>query len=200
MVIDFYLDFISSFAYLARGRLLDIARRHGADIAYHPVDIAQLRHAAGNTGPSTSAIPPKMAYMQTDVRRWAALYGIPVVTKPAGYITAALNRGLYLAIERGQQHDYVKTASHCVWAEGRDPADAGTEWRVEEALGWARGEIAAYAATAAAQAAYERGNAAAIARGVFGVPTFIIGDEMWWGNDRLEFLDRYIAEQRGATA
>lgn len=195
MIIDFYIDFISSFSYLARGRLVEMARRHGADIAYHPVDIAYLRHAAGNTGPSTSAVPPKMKYMQEDVRRWAALYGIPVVSSPAGYLTGALNRGLFLAIERGQAEDYVAAASARVWADGRDPAAPETERLVEQAVGWDPGELATFAASDRANHAYDRGNAEASARGVFGVPTFVIGEEMWWGNDRLDFVERYLAEQ-----
>lgn len=193
IVIDFYLDFISSFGYLARGRLCEIADRHGARIAWHPVDIFQLRTLAGNTGPSNSAIPAKMAYLTRDFLRWADFYGLPMVERLSGWQTGALNRGLFLAADRGQAADYAREAWSCVWGEGRDPSAEDTEREIERRIGWEPGAIGAFADTPEARTRYEEGTHAASARGVFGVPTFMVDDEMWWGNDRLDFLDRWLA-------
>jgi len=190
--IDFYLDFISPFVYLARGRLLDIATRHGCKVAYHPVAIATLRQNAGNTGPSNSQIPAKLAYFQKDYRRWADHYGLPIADTLAGYDTRTLNCGLLLAIDRGQANRYAEAASCIVWRNGLDPAAADTLRRLDEEMGWAAGELAAFGADPEAFKRYEAETDAASARGVFGVPTFMIGDEMWWGNDRLDFLERYV--------
>jgi 2-hydroxychromene-2-carboxylate isomerase len=193
MAIDFYLDFVSSFGYLARHRLVEIAARHGEEIRYHPVEIARLRALAGSTGPSNGQIPLKLAYFTKDFMRWADLYGIRMTSRLGGYQTNVLNRGVYLAIERGQADAYVEAAWDCVWRDGLDPAAAATEAGLERSMGWAAGELAAYAGRPDVVDRFNAGTEAANARGVFGVPTFFVGDEMWWGNDRLDFLERHLA-------
>ena len=193
MAIDFYLDFISSFGYLARGRLLDIARRHGEEVRYHPVEIARIRALAGSTGPSNGQIPIKLAYFTKDFQRWADLYGIGITGKLGGYQTNILNRGVYRAIERGQADAYVEAAWNCVWRDGLDPAAAATEAGLEQVLGWPAGELAAFANRTDIVDRFNAETEAANARGVFGVPTFFVDDEMWWGNDRLDFLERHLA-------
>jgi 2-hydroxychromene-2-carboxylate isomerase len=196
MAIDFYLDFISSFGYLARHRLVGIARAHGEAIRYHPVAIFKLRELAGSTGPSNGQIPLKLAYFTKDFQRWADLYGIRITSKLGGYQTDILNRGVYLAIERGQADAYVEAAWNAVWRDGLDPAAASTEAALEEQMGWAAGELAAFANRPDIVDRFNAETEAASARGVFGVPTFFVGDEMWWGNDRLDFLERHLDARR----
>lgn len=196
MTVDFYLDCISPFVYLARGRLLDIAARHGLTVTYRPVDIGQLRKNAGNTGPSNSAIPAKLAYFQKDYRRWADFYGLPIAATLSGYATGVFNRGLFLAIDRGQADNYVEQACACIWRDGRDPGSEAVQARLSESMGWRPAELAEFAATPEADVRYADGIAAASALGVFGVPSFMIGEEMWWGNDRLDFLERFVVAQR----
>jgi len=195
MTLDFYLDFISSFGYLARGRLCEIARAHGLEVAYHPTDIHKLRALAGSTGPSNSQIPAKMAYLRKDFLRWADFYGLPMVAQPTGWQTATFNKGLLLASDRGQAEDYARQAYALIWAEGRDPGAEEVVAELESRMGWQAGELAEFAASDAATARYEAETEAASQRGVFGVPTFCIGEEMWWGNDRLDFLERYLASR-----
>lgn len=192
MAIDFYFDFISSFGYLARGRLLEIARRHDEEVRYHPVQIFRLRELAGSTGPSNGQIPIKLAYFTKDYQRWADLYGIRIAARLGGYQTNMLNRAVYLAIERGEADAFVEAAWNAVWRDGLDPAAPGTEAMLEKSMGWASGELSGYANRPDIVARFDMETEAASARGVFGVPTFFIGDEMWWGNDRLDFLDRYL--------
>jgi 2-hydroxychromene-2-carboxylate isomerase len=193
MAIDFYLDFVSSFGYLARHRLAEIAARYGETIHYRPVAIFRLRELAGSTGPSNGQIPLKLAYFTKDFTRWADLYGIPINPNLGGYQTNVLNRAVYLAAERGQADAYVEAAWNCVWRDGLDPAAASTEAGLEQAMGWAVGELAAFANRPDVVDRFNAETEAASARGVFGVPTFFIGDEMWWGNDRLDFLEAYLA-------
>jgi 2-hydroxychromene-2-carboxylate isomerase len=192
MAVDFYLDFISSYGYLARGRLLKIARKHGESVVYHPVDIKQIRLAAGNTGPSNSAIPAKMKYLTTDFLRWADFYGLQMVSRLSGWETGVLNRGLYLAIDRSQADAYVEHAWNCVWRDGLDPGAASTFAELEARMGWFSGEIEPFANSPATQERFAAEIATASSRGVFGVPTFMLDEQMWWGNDRLDFLERYL--------
>lgn len=193
MTIDFYLDFISAFGFLARGRLLEIARKFDQSVAYHPVDIKRIRLAAGNTGPSTSQIPSKLKYMTTDFLRWAEHYGLKMVGTPGGADTGVFNRGLYLAIDRNEADDYVRHAWNCVWRDGLDPGASDSHRELEARMGWRAGELNAFADRQETQDRYAEEIEAASRRGVFGVPTFVIGDDMWWGNDRLDFLERRLA-------
>jgi len=195
MVIDFYLDLISPFVYLAHGRLLRIARAHAMAVVYHPVDMTPIRRNAGNTGPSNSQIPAKLKYMTKDRERWARLYGLPIARGLAGTSTGAFNRGLYLAAERNQADAYTEQASSMIWRESHDPGAKESAAELEARMGWHAGELAAFANSAETIERYAAEITAASAKDVFGVPTFIIGDEVWWGNDRLDFLEQYLAAQ-----
>jgi len=193
MTIRFYLDYISAFGYLARARLEEIAARYGHEIEYCPVDIFPLRERVGSTGPSNSAIPAKLAYFTQDRMRWAALYGIPMAERPRGFDTWVYNRGTLLAADKGQCARYVEEAFACVWRDDVDPTSVEGQNELEDRMGWSLGELAAFAAevrTAERSAAiFEQ----AIGEGVFGVPSFTVDGELWWGNDRLDFLERHLA-------
>lgn len=193
MTIRFYLDFISPFGYLARGRLLDIAARYGAQVEYRPVDIFPLRERVGSTGPSNSAIPAKLAYFTKDRERWAAFYGMSIVERPAGFDTGAYNRGTLLAAMRGQADAYVEQAYACIWRDGLDPEAEEGRHELERRMGWERGELSAFAAAPETAERYAQLFEMAIADGVFGVPSFVVDGELWWGNDRLDFLERFLA-------
>src|SRR4051812_4614575 len=127
MTIDFYLDFISPFAYLARARFANIAHAHGLSVVYHPVDVFRIKAAVGNTGPSNSKIPAKLAYMTKDRERWADFYGLKIAKTLAGANTDTFNRGLFLAIDRNRADAYVEHALDCIWRDGLDPGLKGAE-------------------------------------------------------------------------
>jgi 2-hydroxychromene-2-carboxylate isomerase len=190
--IDFYFDFISPFSYLAHCRLPDIARRHGRAIAYHVVDLAAVKLAAGNTGPTTREMPLKHAYSGADMQRWAARLGVPI-KRPSGYGSDRLNKGVFLAADRGATGRYVTAAWRRVWGAGGDMTDAALMRDVAAELGWDEAEFLAFTQSPEAESRYRRATREAHARGVFGVPTMMIGDDMWWGNDRLEFLEQFLA-------
>jgi 2-hydroxychromene-2-carboxylate isomerase len=190
--IDFYFDFISPFSYLAHCRLPDIARRHGRAIAYHVVDLAAVKLAAGNTGPTTREMPLKHAYSGTDMQRWAARLGVPI-KRPSGYGSDRLNKGVFLAADRGATGRYVTAAWRRVWGAGGDMTDAALMRDVAAELGWDEAEFLAFTQSPEAETRYRLSTRQAHARGVFGVPTMMIGDDMWWGNDRLEFLEQFLA-------
>ena len=190
--IDFYFDFISPYSYLAHCRLPDIAARHGRDIAYHVVDLAVIKLDAGNTGPTTREMALKYRYSGADMQRWAARYGV-TIKRPSGYRPDRLNKGAFMAEDRGAIGAYVTAAWRRVWGAGGDMADEALMRDVAGELGWDSGEFLAFTDSAEAEARYRDSTRAAHQRGVFGVPTMMIGEEMWWGNDRLEFVDEFLA-------
>jgi 2-hydroxychromene-2-carboxylate isomerase len=191
-VIDFYFDFISPFSYLAHCRLPEIATRHGHDIAYHVVDLAAIKLGGSNTGPTTREMPLKYRYSGTDMQRWAARYGV-TIKRPSGHGPDRLNKGVFWAGDRGATAEYVTAAFRRVWGEGGDMGDEALMRGVADQLGWDGDDFLAFTGSADAEARYRASTRAAHGRGVFGVPTMMIGEEMWWGNDRLDFVEEFLA-------
>jgi 2-hydroxychromene-2-carboxylate isomerase len=193
--IDFYFDFWSPYAYLASGRLAEMAERHGFTINYCPIDLTRAKLEAGNTGPPNLAIPPKIRYLMTDLRRWCARYGLPFGGVPKSKDTKRINIGALLAQDRGVARDYVREAYDATWGQGGDPSSDELLTSLAAKLGWDADEFLGYISSPEAEERYEAVFAAAAERGVFGVPIMIVGEEMWWGNDRLEFLEEFLGSQ-----
>lgn len=191
-MIHFYFDFLSPYAYLAHARLPRLAAARGQALAYHPVDLEWIKLKAGNTGPKTREMPLKLAYARTDMQRWARLYGVPL-TPLRSYASARLNRGTFFAEDRGMAGDYVTLAWSTVYGQGQEMNDDAVLSGIARVLGWDPVPFLTYLSSEEAANRLRESNDAAHAQGVFGVPTMIVGTEFWWGNDRLDFLDQYLA-------
>jgi 2-hydroxychromene-2-carboxylate isomerase len=191
--LDFYFDFMSPFAYLASTQLPRLVDRHGITLVLHPIDLVAARRAAGNTGPFNRDIPAKMKYLMADLQRWAQRYGVPF-TMPKGLDTARLNRGVLWARTQGQAAEtrYFHAAYAAVWGRSGDPADPELLRAAAREAGLSPEECLRGADADSIRQAYDKENREAQARGVFGVPIFIVDDQMYWGNDRLEFLEEYL--------
>lgn len=189
--IQFYFDFISPYAYLAHHRLVDLTRRLGWALDHRPIDLAGAKRSIGNTGPGNREMPVKHRYLRTDLRRWAERYGVPF-EPPAGYGSERLNCGAFFALDRGLGEAYVRVAWQRIWGEGRAMNDDALLGEVAEALGWNADEFLRYTASDAATRRLRESTQAATQRGVFGVPIMAIGDELWWGNDRLDFVEAHM--------
>jgi 2-hydroxychromene-2-carboxylate isomerase len=190
--IDFYFDFMSPFAYLAHSQLPALANKYDFRIAYHAIDLPAAKLAAGNTAPPNVSIPVKLRYLVTDMQRWARRYGVPLVF-PKSLKSERLNVGLYFAADRGCAEDYVRAAWLPTWGQGGDMGDETLIAGVAQTMGWDADEFLRFTQSSKARERFEIDNREAHARGVFGAPTMMIGDEMWWGNDRLGFLEEHLA-------
>lgn len=190
--IDFYFDFLSPFAYLARHRLTQIAERHDCAIAWHAIDLAQTKLAAGNTGPGNRDMPVKLDYMKTDLARWAAEYAVPF-NWVGNYASRRMNIGALYARERGAEARYVRDAFHAGWGSGGKLDDPVVLATLASGLGWDPQDFAGFIDSNAAAAEYDKETATAIAHGVFGVPSMMVGGDLWWGNDRLFMLEKHLA-------
>jgi 2-hydroxychromene-2-carboxylate isomerase len=193
--IDFHFDFLSPFSYLALTQLEGIAARHGRTIAWHPIDLATAKIAAGNTGPGNRDMPVKLAYMRRDLARWAALYQVPFGWA-GNYASRRMNSGVFFARQCGMEAAYVRAAFHAGWVESGKLDDPAVLGRVAQSLGWDAAAFLDYVDAPAAATALADSTSAAIARGVFGVPTMFADGEMWWGNDRLFMLEKHLARSR----
>ncbi|MBB5547759.1 MULTISPECIES: 2-hydroxychromene-2-carboxylate isomerase [Burkholderiaceae] len=191
MTIDFFFDFLSPYAYLARHRLAEVAALHGCAIAYKPIDLARAKLAIGNTGPANRDMPVKLAYVVEDLKRWAARYRIPIEFIK-NFNTKRMNVGTFYAEARGQQADYVRQAYHLAWGEGGAPDDDAALRSIAVSMGWDAADFLRFLDSSKAETAYNESTLEAISAGVFGVPTMAVGRDMWWGNDRIDFLETHL--------
>ena len=197
--LEFYFDFLSPFAYLAHDRVCGLARRYGRKLAYLPIDLPAAKIAAGNTGPSNRDIPAKLRYLMTDVGRWAQRFNLPV-SFPASLDSHRMNAGTFYALDRGLGEKYVRAGFHLGWGTGGDMGSDETLTRLAEIMGWPPAEFIEYAGASKALPEYVASTRQAVERGVFGVPTVIVDDQMWWGNDRLDFVEEYLGELENRSA
>ena len=192
--IDYYFAAISPFTYLAGQRLEAIAARHGATVTYKPLDPMALFPRTGGQVPKDRH-PSRMAYRMQELRRWAAVLEMPLTLKPAFWPTnpAPASYAIIAAQKAGggDLGGLVHAVTRAVWAEERDVAEDD----VVKALLAAHGFDPAVADKGMLMAAetYAANLEEAVSRGVFGVPFYFVGDEMFWGQDRLDHLDRHLS-------
>ena len=192
--IDFYFDFTSPYAYLAHCRLPGLADRHGYEIAYKPIDLKAAKLAIGNDGPANMQLPVKMRYIMADIMRWVQRYKAPFnVGKGATFESERSNIGTLYAIEKGRARDYVNALWHASFGSGGSMGSDDLLRDVASQMGWSPDTFLEFIESDAARQRYQEVNRQAQDRGVFGVPTMMVGDQMWWGNDRIDFLDEYLA-------
>lgn len=192
--IDFYFDFTSPYAYMAHYRLPALADKYHCTINYKPIDLKAVKLACGNTGPATVEIPLKLRYVMADLMRWVKRYNAPFkVGRESKFESEKANKGTFFAAERGQARDYVILLWRATYGEGGSMGSDELLADVARKLAWSPDEFLGFVQSQEAEEMYKKMGEEAHGRGVFGVPTMIVGEEMWWGNDRLDFLDEYLA-------
>lgn len=189
--VEFWFDYGSPTAYLAHRRLKDIAGRVGAAIDLRPMLLGAVFQATGNRTPME--IEAKAAWMNWDMKSFAERHGIPYEMNRYFIInTLALMRGALVA-ERAQELErYSDTMFDAVWRDGRDMGDAEVIGATLTEHGF---DAASYFAGVQEQEIKDelkRRVERAVAKGVFGAPTFFIGDKMWFGQDRLDWVEREL--------
>lgn len=191
--IDYYFSTISPWAYLAGDRLEQIAARHGAGITYRPLDLMQLFDRTGGQRPQDRH-PARLAYRNQDLPRVAAHLGMPIrldvpMTNmaPSSYAVIAAQEG---GADVGTLVQGILAAR---FVEGRDVADDAVIRDVLAATGHDP-RIADRGLFTGAEI-YGRNLERAVAAGVFGSPFYIVAEsgEMFWWQDRLDYLDRHLA-------
>lgn len=192
--IDYFFATVSPWVYLAGQRLEEIAARHGATIAYRPLDPAALFARTGGV-PLAQRHDSRKAYRLQELRRQSARLGMkinlqpmfwPVNPAPSGYAVLAAQKA-----GGGDLGGLVHGLARACWAENRDVSDDEVLRAALVEAGFAA-DVADRGMLAAAEA-YAANLEEAVARGVFGVPFYLVGDEAFWGQDRLEDLDLHLA-------
>lgn len=192
--IDFYLDFLSPYSYLANQRLQNMAAKYGCVLRYHPIDLKAAKLAAGNDGPATVQMPVKLRYVMQDLNRWAQRYGLPLAFAQVPPVTDRVNKGLFYAADRDCASAYASAVWSATFAcAGEFNSDVVLR-QVASQMSWDEEDFLSFVSSERADERYSNSNAQAQSLGVFGAPTIIVEGEMWWGNDRLDFLEEYLAE------
>jgi 2-hydroxychromene-2-carboxylate isomerase len=179
----FYFDFISPYAYLGWTQIDALAARYGRTVRPIPVLFAALLGHSGTLGPAE--IPLKRAYLYKDTKRLAATFGVPFAPPP----THPFNPLLALRIA-GLEPRAIDPLYRAAWGGG---GGIDTPERVAAALaGFDAASLIARANEPAAKAQLREATDAAIAAGVFGVPSVIADDELFWGCDSFAHLERFL--------
>jgi 2-hydroxychromene-2-carboxylate isomerase len=191
--VEFYFDVGSPYSYLAYKALPGIAAAHGAQIVWRPMLLGGVFKATGNQSPAE--IPAKSKWMHQDMQRWAARYGAAFVRNPHFPInTLVLMRGAVGMQMRGPDfHKYVEAIFQAMWEEPRNLGEQDELAAVLRQAGIDVDDFQSLVNDLAVKEQLKKNTEEAVARGVFGAPTFFVGEEMYWGQDRLEFVAEALA-------
>ena len=183
--LDFYFDYRSPYAYLAQTQ----ARTLGVEIAWRPFEILKLMDQVGNV-PTSITCKPKGKYLGADLMRWVALYKVPFQRHPqAGSIDARrLLRATLAAAELGQADAAVGAIFGAYWGSGAPLSTPADVIAVLNGAGVGGPHLLSRIDDPELDAALDAATNEAAARGIFGAPTMYVGDEMFFGNDRFDFI------------
>lgn len=194
-VVDYFLAPNSPWTYLGHQRFLDIAQAAGAQVRLRPMDLAQVFPVSGGL-PLPKRAPQRQAYRLVELRRFADALQMPLNLQPRHFPVAAdaAARLLVAVAEHDGQAAALRLAGAvlaAVWVHERDIADPGCLATLLAETGLPAERLAQSAAPEV-QAAYQAHTQAAIDAGVFGSPSYVIDGEIFWGQDRLDFVQRRL--------
>ncbi len=185
--VEIYYNFRSPYCYLASKRMFDVLEKYDIDILWRP-----FSGWDGRSEPQRQK--SKLRVVRQDVKRFCTRMEIPFTPPPMH--TDGTNAGLVsmLAEEQGKLGAWVKAVMHAEWGEGQDIGDQAVLIAVGESIGLSAAQVIDALGNAQYQEQMAQHWQQAQEAGVFGVPTFVVGEELFWGNDRLDFLADYLGE------
>lgn len=184
---DYYFDFGSLASYLAHTQLEKIKAETGASPVYLPMLLGAVFKATGNASPVS--VPAKGKYVFVDFKRFADSYGVPLNTNPYfPIITTTLMRmltGLQMRADQ-RMHEFMEVIYQAIWVDALNMNDPDTVAGVLSQAKFDPVELLNLANEQATKDRLKDVTTQAVERGVFGAPTFFVGDQMFWGQDRME--------------
>jgi len=196
VVVDYYFSPQSPWTYLGHDRFVAIAKATGARVNVRPVDLGKVFPVSGGL-PLPKRAPQRQAYRLVELRRFAEHLGLPLNLRPQFFPVAGdAAARLIIAVDEheGSEAALALTGAllRAVWAEERDIADTGALAALLAALQLPAQRLTD-AQAPAVQARYEAQTQRAIDADVFGAPSYVVDGELFWGQDRLDFLQRRLA-------
>jgi 2-hydroxychromene-2-carboxylate isomerase len=192
MKLPFYFDYACPWAYLGSARAEAYFKAAGAELEWLPVHLATLKEPTAGKLPEMG--DRKKKNYRNDLLHWAELCGAEI-SPEAGKAypdTRLLLSCALVALDEGRFREFHYPAYRARWAEARDVADEGVVSGLLKGAGLDAEAVLARAKSPEIRKRLEEQTQRAIDRGVFGVPTVFVGDEMFWGNDRFELAKHYV--------
>lgn len=187
--LEFYFDVGSATAYLAHTQLPAVCGQTGAQLVCKPMLLGGVFQATGNQSPM--AVAAKGRYISTEMDRFARRYQVPFSHNPHFPInTLMLMRGAtgVQMHEPASLPDYLAAVFRAIWVDGKNMNEPPVVAGVLQAAGFDPMAVLAMTLQQDVKDRLKAVTQEAVARGVFGAPTFFVGDQMFWGQDRLEFV------------
>ena len=187
--VEFYFDVGSPTAYIAWTQLPALCAQAGASLVYKPMLLGAVFQATGNASPA--AVPAKGRYMNDDMARFAKRYGVAFGHNPHFPInTLTLMRAAFgVQLRSPERFDaYLKAVFEAMWVAPRNLNDPAEVMAVLGAAGFDTAAMQALVADPAVKDGLRKNTEEAVARGVFGAPTMFVGDTLFFGQDRLDFV------------
>lgn len=190
--LKFFFDPISPYTYFALKQLPKVAEKHGVKIVARPVLFAGLLNANGQKGPAE--IVSKRRYTFLDCMRLSMQLEVPFKMPPKHPFNPLLFLRMATAVNDDSQRLALSTQSIAAcWAEGRDLTDPAVMSSIASQVGLNGHDLLRIAQSDACKEQVRKNTDSAISKGVFGVPTFIVDNEVFFGHDRLSHVDNYLA-------
>ncbi|MGR3635912.1 MAG: 2-hydroxychromene-2-carboxylate isomerase [Shimia sp.] len=203
-IIEYFYSTHSAFAYLGAGRLAEICAAHGCRIVHRPFELSPVVEAAGGLSFAARAQAHVDCFFGREIERWAEYRGVPVIAHRPTYHDNALHlsSGMLIAAEQAELDvdalSFAMLQGH--WRDDIDLANPEHLARVAEAVGVDAAPLVAASMTPNVQAVFQENTQEALARGVFGSPTYFVEGDMFYGQDHLEVLERGLMQPFAETS
>ena len=194
--VEYFMAPASPWAYLGHQRFVAIAKKHHANIELKPADIAKVFGATGGVPVAQRPIQ-RQEYRLAELTRWSAFLQIPLNLHPKFFpVSGELASKLIIATQQEVGAEAGLSVAfalgRAVWAEEKNIADSDTLASVADSLGLKGKDLMAHAASEAVATDYARHTDGALAAHIFGVPWYRVDGEGYWGQDRLDFVERAL--------
>ncbi|MBW2416315.1 MAG: 2-hydroxychromene-2-carboxylate isomerase [Deltaproteobacteria bacterium] len=191
--LEFFYDYGSPYSYLASSRLEALAERTGCEVVYRPMLLGGVFKATGNQSPALQSVEAKRRYGGNVMQRWVEYLGIDFQANPFFPInTLPIMRAAHAAQRAGVFEAFHSAVYPAFWAQAKNLGDPEVFAEVLRGAGLDAKELIEGASDPAVKNALREATDEAVARGAFGAPTFFVGDEMFFGNDQLDFVERAL--------
>lgn len=196
-VCEYYFAPQSPYVYIGHARFVAMAKKHHVKVELKPCDIGKVFSVTGGL-PLAQRSPQRQAYRMVELRRWSEFLGLPMNVQPkffpvSGDLAAKFIIATKLAHGTDVALELIGAITRGVWEYEKNIADADTLAIMADMLGLDGKALIKSAETASAQTEYNRFTDEALAANVFGAPWYVVNGEGYWGQDRLEFVERAFA-------
>ena len=194
-IIEFYFDLGSPYSYIGFHQLKKIAEQHHAEIIYKPMLLGAVFKATGNSSPIM--VPAKAQYAMIDLRRWSKLWNIPFKMNAHFPINTLALMRLVTAVQLFAPEHFQQVLSGCfdaMFGHPRNLNDRDELIQVATSFGLDEAKVKLWLDDEKVKSELKFVSDEAIERGVFGAPSFIVKDELYWGVDHLHFVESALSD------